>query len=268
MPVVSGWEPFTPPAGLRRRELLGWLTYLRVVAPPVPAVDPHESEQVPVLTVPGFLAGDWSMIPLARRLRRAGHATFGSGLVLNCGCTEMLVDLLERRLEEVAGEAGRPVALVGQSRGGTLARMLAVRRPELVAGLVTGVGRIRPTTRNSGQFPCSYKWRYAASVFRLPRLDTTADEYIGSERVSPLGRAPRASSQWNRLTATSSNGVGSARNSFSSRSTSEPCPERASSTASVSPRTIVARLSSGSNRRFTISSGASSVIVRFAPNER
>ena len=151
MPVVSSWEPFRPPAGRRRRELLGWLTYARVVAPPVPAVDPHESEQVPVLTVPGFLAGDWSMIPLARQLRRAGHATFGSGLVLNCGCTEMLVDLLERRLQQVADESGRPVALVGQSRGGTLARMLAVRRPELVAGLITLASPLLhqlPTTRS------------------------------------------------------------------------------------------------------------------------
>jgi pimeloyl-ACP methyl ester carboxylesterase len=49
----------------------------------------------------------------------------------------MLVELLERRLEQVVDEAGRPVALVGQSRGGTLCRMLAVRRPELLAGVVT-----------------------------------------------------------------------------------------------------------------------------------
>ena len=150
MPSVSSWEPYTPPAELRRRELLGWLTYARVIAPPVPPVDPHRSERVPVLTVPGFLAGDWSMIPLARSLRRAGHATFGSGLVLNCGCTEMLVDLLERRLEQAADESGRQVALVGQSRGGTLARILAVRRPELVAGLITLASPLlhqMPTTR-------------------------------------------------------------------------------------------------------------------------
>lgn len=135
--VAAGlWEPFTPPAALRRREALGWLGYVQAVGPRVPAVDAR-SGHVPVLTVPGFLTGDWSMIPLARHLRRAGHATFTSGMALNSGCTEMLVELLERRLEEVVEEAGRPVALVGQSRGGTLCRMVAVRRPELLAGVVT-----------------------------------------------------------------------------------------------------------------------------------
>jgi len=131
------WEPFNPPGALRRREVLGWLSYVQALGPRVPAVDPQDSERVPVLMVPGFFAGDWSLIPLARYLRRSGHATFTSGIVLNSGCTEMLLEVLERRLERVVEEAGGPVALVGQSRGGTLARMLAVRRPEHVAGLVT-----------------------------------------------------------------------------------------------------------------------------------
>nr|WP_133983424.1 alpha/beta hydrolase [Kribbella voronezhensis] len=119
------------------REMVGWLSYVQAVGPPVPAVDPRLSQQVPALLVPGFLAGDWSLIPLARHLRRSGHATFTSGIALNSGCTEMLLGLLERRLEQVVQEAGRPVVLVGQSRGGTLCRMLAIRRPDQVAGLVT-----------------------------------------------------------------------------------------------------------------------------------
>jgi pimeloyl-ACP methyl ester carboxylesterase len=131
------WEPFKPPAELRVREMVGWLSYVQAVGPRVPAVDPRQSGQVPVLLVPGFLAGDWSMIPLARYLRRSGHATFSSGISLNSGCTEVLLDTLERRLEQVVQEAGRPVVLVGQSRGGTLCRMLAIRRPAEVAGLVT-----------------------------------------------------------------------------------------------------------------------------------
>lgn len=137
MTGATNWEPFTPSAASRRREVLGWLSYVQAVAPRVPAVDVRRRGPVPVLTVPGFLTGDWSMIPLARHLRRSGHATFTSGIALNSGCTEMLLDLLERRLEEVAAEAGRQVALVGQSRGGTLCRMLAVRRPDLLAGVMT-----------------------------------------------------------------------------------------------------------------------------------
>ncbi|TCC16062.1 esterase/lipase family protein [Kribbella sindirgiensis] len=137
MATVGSWEPFNPPAALRRREMLGWLGYVQAVGPRVPAVDARRSAPVPVLTVPGFLTGDWSMIPLARHLRRSGHATFTSGMPLNSGCTEMHLELLERRLQQAVDDAGRPVALVGQSRGGTLCRMLAVRRPDLLAGVVT-----------------------------------------------------------------------------------------------------------------------------------
>jgi pimeloyl-ACP methyl ester carboxylesterase len=123
---------------------------LHVLGPPVPAVDPRDSERVPVLLVPGFMAGDWSLIPLARFLRQCGHPTYTSGIVLNSGCTAALLDFLERRLERVVEDAGGPVAVVGQSRGGTLSRMLAVRRPGLVAGLVTlGAPLLNPlaTTR-------------------------------------------------------------------------------------------------------------------------
>ena len=137
MATVGSWEPFTPPAALRRREVLGWFGYVQAVASRIPAVDACRSSPVPVPTVPGFLTGDWSMIPLARHLRRSGHATFTSGMPLNSGCTEMHLELLERRLQQVVDTAGRPVALVGQSRGGTLGRMLAVRRPDLLAGVVT-----------------------------------------------------------------------------------------------------------------------------------
>jgi triacylglycerol lipase len=43
---------------------------------------------------------------------------------------------LEKRLERLVELQGRPAAIVGQSRGGTLAKVLAYRRPELVAGVI------------------------------------------------------------------------------------------------------------------------------------
>jgi triacylglycerol lipase len=131
------WEPFRPPRGVQRREMAGWLNIVRLLGRPVRAVDPRRTDYVPVFLIPGFLSGDWSMIPLARRLRRAGHPTLTSGIVVNTGCTEALLGGLEPRLEQAVEAAGRPVAVVGQSRGGTLGRMLAGRRPDLVAGLIT-----------------------------------------------------------------------------------------------------------------------------------
>ena len=48
----------------------------------------------------------------------------------------MLGPRLEQRLERLVALQGRPAAIVGQSRGGTLAKVLAHRRPELVSGVI------------------------------------------------------------------------------------------------------------------------------------
>jgi|tagenome__1003787_1003787.scaffolds.fasta_scaffold20911723_3 triacylglycerol lipase len=91
----------------------------------------------PVLMICGFLAGDPSLTTMARWMVRMGHRPVRAGLRWNVGCTGDTVDRLEHRAEEMAEAAGRRIALVGQSRGGTCARALAVRRPDLVDRVVT-----------------------------------------------------------------------------------------------------------------------------------
>jgi pimeloyl-ACP methyl ester carboxylesterase len=56
---------------------------------------------------------------------------------INVDCTTRAVDRLEEELAALVAEHGRPALIVGQSRGGCMARLLAVRRPDLVAGIVT-----------------------------------------------------------------------------------------------------------------------------------
>jgi pimeloyl-ACP methyl ester carboxylesterase len=56
---------------------------------------------------------------------------------VNVDCTTRALDRLEAALERQAERRGRRVAIVGQSRGGTMARGLAVRRPDLVDRIVT-----------------------------------------------------------------------------------------------------------------------------------
>ena len=100
--------------------------------------DPPEAHTSrPVMLIPGFLTGDAQMGTLAAWLRRCGHRTHTSGIRLNVDCAESAMARLEERLETFVRQEGEPAVLIGQSRGGTFARVLAVRRPDLVSSIVT-----------------------------------------------------------------------------------------------------------------------------------
>lgn len=91
----------------------------------------------PVVLVPGFLAGDLSLGLMSAALRRRGFRTYRSHIRANVGCTLDVAAQLEARLESVALRRGSRVQVVGHSLGGMLARGVAVRRPDLVSGIVT-----------------------------------------------------------------------------------------------------------------------------------
>jgi len=99
--------------------------------------EPPAGEGRTAMLIPGFMAGDPSLSRMARWLRSGGFSTTRSGVALNVGCTERTLSQLEKRLEQTVAGTGTPALLIGQSRGGVMARILAVRRPDLVQGLVT-----------------------------------------------------------------------------------------------------------------------------------
>jgi pimeloyl-ACP methyl ester carboxylesterase len=92
----------------------------------------------PLFLIPGFWAGDSSLVPMARALGRAGFRPGHAGVTLNVGCATALIGPIEERLaSHVRAQGGQKAVVIGQSRGGTLGRWLAARRPDLVDGLIT-----------------------------------------------------------------------------------------------------------------------------------
>jgi pimeloyl-ACP methyl ester carboxylesterase len=69
--------------------------------------------------------------------RGEGYWTSRAGIRANVGCSQDACERLEERLETLAARTGDRVAIIGQSRGGVLARVVAYRRPDLVSGIVT-----------------------------------------------------------------------------------------------------------------------------------
>lgn len=93
----------------------------------------------PVMLLPGLFNADRSNFALRRHLNALGHDAHGWGLGRNLGVRSIGPDG-ERLIERVAALAktsGQPVALVGVSLGGIMARLVAHRRPELVRQVVT-----------------------------------------------------------------------------------------------------------------------------------
>ncbi|WP_246477386.1 alpha/beta fold hydrolase [Actinokineospora xionganensis] len=101
-----------------------------------PATDPDQGNGQGVVLVPGFGVGEYSLALTASWLRARGYKPIGARIGFNVGCTTTLVDRIVQRMTEHADATGGPIVLIGQSRGGWLARLATVRRPELVRGLV------------------------------------------------------------------------------------------------------------------------------------
>jgi triacylglycerol lipase len=96
----------------------------------------QRGDGAPVPMIPGFLAGDLSLMVMARWLRDIGYRPSRAGIRANIDCTERALVRLEDQLERFAERHERRVRIVGHSRGGTMARVLAVRRPDVVEGII------------------------------------------------------------------------------------------------------------------------------------
>ena len=119
-----------------RGELRYGLELARLVRDPAFLRPGRRADAPPVLLVPGFMTGDASLALLRGWLGRRGSRTSSAGMWLNVDCAERAVGRLEVRVRELVERVGQRAVVIGQSRGGELARVVAVRNPDAVRTLV------------------------------------------------------------------------------------------------------------------------------------
>lgn len=157
--------PLSPPGwGLFARELSTIVNPRRLRVPE--ATDARIGKGRPVLVLPGFLANDLSTRPLRIGLRAAGYRAHGWKNGRNLGLRDDLMALIDARVAAIGD--GEPVALVGWSLGGLLAREYAKRAPERVARVVTLGTPIGGDMRRNNNVWRVYEWVAGHPVDRLP----------------------------------------------------------------------------------------------------
>jgi pimeloyl-ACP methyl ester carboxylesterase len=131
---LGRWDPI-PPMWLEGRI---YLEYLRLIRDPVfRGIEVPSGNGRPVMLIPGFLAGDWTLRTPFDWLRRVGYKPRMGGVSFNVMYSEVMLRPLIDSLQQVHRRTGARVALVGHSRGGVLAKVLSHRRPDLVEQVIT-----------------------------------------------------------------------------------------------------------------------------------
>jgi triacylglycerol lipase len=185
---LGRWDPI-PPMWLEGRI---YLEYLRLIRDPVfRGVDVPSGRRKPVLLIPGFLAGDWTLRTPFDWLRRVGYHPMMTGVTFNVMFSEVMLKPLIDALVELNRKTGSRVALVGHSRGGVLATVLAHRKPELVEQVITLGSPIKdpfdvhPLTMAGVRaahlynvfrygHPASVEQRFLRDLAAAPRVPTTS----------------------------------------------------------------------------------------------
>jgi triacylglycerol lipase len=115
-----------------------YIEYLRLIRDPVyRGVEVPPGLGRPVMLIPGFLAGDWTLRTPFQWLRRVGYRPRMAGVTFNVMYSEVMLRPLLDSLAALNRKTGARVSLVGHSRGGVLAKVLAHRKPELVEQVIT-----------------------------------------------------------------------------------------------------------------------------------
>ena len=111
------------------------MLWLNAITYPWPHAIPGQGKTV--MFIPGFMAGDITLAPLANFCRYLGHRSVMSGIWSNSRCPREVLELVGTRLERVVERHGGPVVMIGHSLGGIYAREIGRRYPEFVERVIT-----------------------------------------------------------------------------------------------------------------------------------
>ncbi|MBL8189474.1 MAG: alpha/beta fold hydrolase [Acidobacteria bacterium] len=115
---------------------VGWEIFRLGLAYPGLLTAPR-SKTAPVILVPGWLAPEVSLTPLRWFLKTQGYDARHWGMGTNRGEPERDSALLAEKIVAMSKTTGHPVALIGWSLGGVIARETARLVPQAVASVIT-----------------------------------------------------------------------------------------------------------------------------------
>ncbi len=169
-----------------------YIEFLRLIRDPVfRGVDVPSGLRKPVLLIPGFLAGDWTLRVQHDWLRRVGYRPRLAGVAFNVDYSEVVLRPLIDSLLVLHRKTGARVTLIGHSRGGVLAKVLSHRNPDLVEQVVAlgsplndpfdvhpltmaGVHAAHLYNRVRHRHPASVEMRFLRDLRAAPRVPTTS----------------------------------------------------------------------------------------------
>ena len=142
-----------PPIPLLLGEVRVFRDWARARIRPQSRNIPLQGSGQSVMTIPGFMAGDFAMQQMRMDLDSAGYRAFGWAGGLNRGARPDTLDHVDREVRRIQAETGHPPVLIGWSLGGFYAREYAKHHPDQVAGVIT-LG-----TPFSGSRKANHAWR-------------------------------------------------------------------------------------------------------------
>ena len=185
---LGRWDPL-PPIWLEGRI---YLEFLRLIRDPVfRGQEVPPGGRKPVLLIPGFLAGDWTLRTQYEWLRRVGYRPRLAGLAFNVRYSEVMLRPLVDALLALNRKTGARVSVIGHSRGGVLAKVLSHRRPDLVEQVIAlgspigdpfdvhpltmaGVHAARLFNAVRYGHPATVEMRFLRDLRAAPRVPTTS----------------------------------------------------------------------------------------------